>query len=112
MAGIVNGLQARRRLPLRSYSFAHDRGSKLSSTARCKGSPAYPGLIPTTQVRDRKDPDLLALDTDTVLFEDPGFKCAGGRNPRCTSGSNMMPFPLLHVVGCAGHRFVLLTRRR
>ena len=26
-------------------------------------------------MRERADPDLLALDTDTVLFEDPGFKC-------------------------------------
>ena len=37
----------------------------------------------TLQIRDRKDPDLLALDTDTVLFEDPGFKCAEAGSTLC-----------------------------
>jgi len=40
----------------------------------CRQSPTLPG-DPRAQVRERKDPHLLALDTDTVLFEDPGFKC-------------------------------------
>ena len=33
-------------------------------------------ILTLPQVRERQDPELLALDTDTVLFEDPGFKCA------------------------------------